>query len=383
MWDKIVKAVNSDISTPLNELIKSTANWGLPETFWRTATGEIVLLKDMRLRVYAIGQGGTANTAVNGGGGGGGGCAVDEREYRAGDVIVCDITSARTIAVCQARGLSVQANVGGSAGNSGGGGLGGTALGGNVSNFTGGRGGNNYNVANAVNIAGEDSDGCGGGAGRFTGSAMSNLPAILPSGGNGGVSGGNGAFSTGWTISLTANRNAGNGGDGGLFGGRGSDGFAANGTTNVMGMNGGVGGNGGINGGNGGNGGNAASAAGPGSRAGSGGNGGNGGINGGNGGSSGVGGATTAVAAAGVGGRGGLGVGGNGGTAFAPAILGSNGGGNYFNVSGSRTANTLGGIGASAVINITNYPPNHVNYGGGNFMANNAGMPLVFIEEVV
>lgn len=347
----------------LSHLIIDMLKYPYPYIDYATASKSITIPRDMSLKVYAIGQGGTGGFGGNGGGtpqtgGGGAGCAIDQRNYKKGDVIVCDINSARTTVTCSKQGTSMQANAG--VGQTGG-----TATGGNIANYTGGAGGAAITTASS---AGTASDGCaGGGGGKYMNNSIT-----AGNGGIGGVSGGNG----GDTYSnLTITHSAGLGGNGGLFGGNGGRGNR--GQADIRGGTGGNGGSGRIIGGRGGNGGTSWSGGG-----GLGGHGGNSDTIGGDGGTGGsIEGSSGSGGRGGNGGNSGLCVGGSGGYGGSPNGVGGAAGSNSVGY-GSYPSGSAGGYGAMGLVSLTKYPPK-ANYGGGNYIAGQQGLPIVFIEEVL
>ena len=252
MIAQIMSFINSNLGVPLNE-ISMAQKLEAQYIGWRTDSGSIIIPRTMLLRVYAIGQGGTATTGANGTGGGGGGCAIDERRYNKGDVISIGISSALTTAACARNEMNITANAAIAA-------LGGTAAGGNIANHTGGAGG-----SSVTGNHGASSLGCGGGGGVPSGNGGN--------GGDGGVCGGNGGTGGGGRGDICGGNGAGTagggtarifGGNGGSSGHGGAGGnaklFGGNGGSAGINGNGGMGGNGEIGyGGNGGTGGGATS----------------------------------------------------------------------------------------------------------------------------
>lgn len=265
-WAETLK-INSDISTPLNELIYALSPEG---AFYFISNASFVVPCSCTLTIRACGGGGNGTrfqyTDAVGGGGGGGYCK-DRRRYKKGDIINVTIANKNVVVTCESAGLNMTATCGGSAmANTSSsstcyGGVGGEASGGNLLNLPGGKGGfygtgTDYNSGNNHNPEGGDSIGCGGGAIRGM-----NGPDALFAGGHGsaytyfdsnlgnGARGGNGNFcggsggkgSNGYTTA-----NAG-------YGGKGGDstwGFGGHGGNSYNGSRGGDGGNGYFYGGN-------------------------------------------------------------------------------------------------------------------------------------
>ncbi len=216
LWGFGKKAVNSTIGTsnfkPLNSFIEEISNSLLIPKFTKAviASGSFTIPKDGTYKIIACGAGGTS--AV-----GGGGCAIDQRDYVAGDVLTLTVSGSAS-AVCSARSLSMTAN--GTTTTAGA-----TASGGNVANHTGGTSSTTASLRN--------SNGCGAG-GHSSGDAGGNGGVI---GGNGynGDSGGAGGYGSiiggnaGYTY-VSGSNNRKNGGNSGVFGGAGSNDTYPNGT---------------------------------------------------------------------------------------------------------------------------------------------------------
>lgn len=227
-----------------------------------TASGSFTIPKAGTYKVIACGAGGTSGI-------GGGGCAIDQRTYTKGSAITLTVSGSASATgpgyykssngKATFVGLSITANGTTAA-------TGATASGGNVANYAGGN-------CTATKTE-RNSEGCGAGG----------YSASYPTGGAGGIIGGNGYNGSVNTTNLDMS-----GGAGGIIGGNGGNQTAAynggDGGTGMFGGDGGsttgtsrVGGNGGAGTYIGGNGGNAAGSTG------TGGAGGNGGIAGGDGG---------------------------------------------------------------------------------------------------
>lgn len=190
-WAEVYK-INSDMKTPLNELIsyyKKTRFYFYSNTSFRVPF-------DTKLTIRCNGAGGNGSLYC---GGAGGGYSKDVREYKKGDVINITVAEAGTSqAVCSARGLSMYATAGDSATSSSSSTAGGSASGGNTRNVSGGTG---YSQSNG----GSSTYGCGAGGGYKDNYSYA--------GGNGGFSGG--------SSGISEDSNGSNGGTGGFSGGHG------------------------------------------------------------------------------------------------------------------------------------------------------------------
>lgn len=236
------------------------------------ASGSFTIPKDGTYKIIACGAGGASEK-------GGGGCAIDQRDYVAGDILTLTVSGAAS-AVCAARSLSMTAN--GTTKKTGA-----TASGGNVANYTGGTCTATLSTSHSSGCGAGGSDmgasreytGCGGDGGIIGGDAYPNhdctggtggiiggnssggATAHLPKGGYGGIFGGNGGDnSSAGSSKASATMVGGEGGDGGYVGGNG--GYGGSSTSSYKGAKGGNGGYGSVLGGTGGDGGSSASSTG-------------------------------------------------------------------------------------------------------------------------
>ena len=233
-WAEILK-VNSDVTTPLNELLYTLS----PErAVYITETSSYVVPTNCTITIRACGGGGDGYTFPSTsypyrGGGGGGGYVKDRRRYKKGDTISVTISSKNITIECAERNLSLTATCGGTASLATGYGEGGNASGGNLLNIRGGRGAwytNNNSTSNQYYFGGNhaaEGNGCGGGGCH----SYSN--------------GANGVFAGGHGSSGTFNSNRSGGGDGGSGNFCGGSGGHGSGGSSGYPSNGGRGGNGG------------------------------------------------------------------------------------------------------------------------------------------
>lgn len=231
-WSEVLK-VNSDVTTPLNELMYTLSSQG---AYYFTQTSSFVVPTNCTLTIRACGGGGEGasdtGSAVWQGGGGGGGYVKDRRKYKKGDVISISFSSGNVIVSCSDRNLSLTASKGGSASSGTGKGIGGDASGGNLLNMKGGNGAwytQNSTTSNTYYKGGNASaggGGCGGG-GTYYGSKL---------GGDGVFAGGHG----GSAVVDSNNASGGDGGTGNFCGG--SGGWGGNGYVSTYAGRGGNGG---------------------------------------------------------------------------------------------------------------------------------------------
>jgi hypothetical protein len=220
-WGEVKKAINSDISVPLNELIGSKIEYDTPGTYTFSAASNTLVI----MQACGGGGGGYGSPGDQGGGGGGGGQAV----------------VAQMLSVSKGEAITVVIGAGGAGGTNAKGQDGGdTTITGSSSGLlltlTGGK------TPTAVTNSGL-AGGAGGGAGGIHGASGSNgiigiggttEAATIYSGGGGGGSLGNGGngYTYGTTI-IAGNGVKGGGGGGGAAqagyyaAGNGGDGYVS------------------------------------------------------------------------------------------------------------------------------------------------------------